>query len=331
MILKLYKENLSGCYSTVIASGVLLGIYVLASVAVKYFEERRIIPIQRGKEKYKTTVRSFSSFFNSVLPPEYNYESIIALFRKKFTQEHDLLCLLDFSLNNSKKATWSEKWLMVFSKFLNGLAVNVLLALILYPSNTPCGAIEHKLKCINGGMPVKKIAAVCSWNEKYQVCEPGSINSTIFHTIYLVFIATICVSMLDKIMRFMTVHALLAVEQRRMEWIYGCFFLNSKYDGTNDTGFSSIIKTSFSRLWPSTNKVTPSLNTASTSCNGSSSSLPVASRKWNMTLVGQRVRSDQRMEDGRLKEALDMEESKAEMEHFGDEWLDPTVQLRKST
>jgi hypothetical protein len=321
-------------FLTIISSGVLLVVYC----AIRWrFQARQaaqnIAEHDNSKLKYKATVRSFSSFFREILPNEFQYETAQSAFPKRILERHPLCALL-----GNKQGDWMK----VKIKTLAILSTNVVLAVLYYPAPSACPHRTDRSDCAMT-VSVRILGHLCYWDEKESTCKDADANDLFVFLVGVVVAVSVVASVTDKFMTFALSHAKLAVQERRMAWLYCCCFRAPPAEpGTRKV----LVVGRTARVVPATTKAGDAADEDLERGTDSSFEGSGGVRAKPGTLGEQRRSVAQRLasllrftrtavpaaasgQAPTLRELLRAEES--ELQHFGDEWTALHVQSRKAT
>jgi hypothetical protein len=324
-------------FVTVIASGVLLASYC----AVKWYFRPKTDKNNSteydniGKLKYKAVVRSFNSFFREILPKEFQYETAQSAYPKRVLENHPLCALLGFSFSDK-----IGDWVRVMVKTLAILSTNVVLAVLYYPAPSACSHIIGKSDCV-ATTSAEVLGHLCYWDGDESSCKDASANELFIFVVGVVVAVSVVASVTDKFMAFALSHARLAVEGRRMAWLYCCCFRAPPAEpGTRKVvvvGRSARVVPAAAKTGDAADEDLEHGTDASFEGTGVVRVKPGAPREQRRSLV-QRLASLMRLtrpsvqaplQAPTLRELLRTEES--ELQHFGDEWTALHVQSRKAT
>ena len=169
---------------------------------------------------YRATVRSFQSFFTEVLPMEFQYKTAVKLFVERFS-ERSFYNIITNTTRDGNKIKFN-KWLSVIMKILCILSTNVAIAIVFYPMQRNCQHRSEYTNCV-AETTVTIIGSLCTWDESSQTCSDSSANNRLPIVIIILFAVTLVTSLTDKFMTFALTHAIVAMKNKRMSWLYCCF------------------------------------------------------------------------------------------------------------
>ena len=332
-------------YTTVSISAALLILYIFWTYG-KVFRHRHIQLDSTGPEKYKATVRSFKSFFTTLLPLEFQYQNAVQLFKQQLVLEHDLTVLSGkptFVQNSNVPQPRHERWLQMLLKLMNCLVVNTVLFLLLYSKAKQCSDYDNAQDCYNlNYTSADSIFSLCSWNDSVFMCETATTNDQFLVIMLLVFIVAVAVSLLDKCLKFIISHAALAVSNRRMHWLYACCVRN-EHTIEIKRAAAKISRVSSVRVAPapaapaattvqSNNYNNNDNSTAASILSATmSSALKLTRKPGTTTTLAASASLLLAHPPVLLTDILAVEEREMSLEHYGDEWMAASVQSRKAT
>jgi hypothetical protein len=323
-------------FVTIVASGVLLAAYCALKRHFQGKKDTNNSTIDNNsKLKYKAAVRSFSSFFREILPEEFQYETAQSAFPKRIIERHPFCALL-----STDSAGRHGDWMKVMIKTLAILSTNVVLAVLYYPASSACPHKSDEEDCAST-VSVQILGHLCYWDEAESSCKDATANDLFVFVVGVVVAVSVVASVTDKFMTFAVSHAKLAVEGRRMAWLYCCCFRAAPAEpGTRKV----VVVGRTARVVPASAKAGDAANDedlergtdSSFEGSGAVRAKPGTFGEQRRSVV-QRLASLLRFTSApvppaaptALKDLLRAEES--ELQHFGDEWTALHVQSRKAT
>ena len=236
------------------------------------------------------------------------------------------------------------KWLQMFYKLITILALNVLLALLLYSTEKRC-EIRHSAGSCDEKGDIQSLANLCKWDSGKHRCEAAQSNTFFLAVVYVVLLVSVLTSLLGKATRFLFTHATLAIKKRRMHWLYSCCVSRAEVvPMVPVTRFGAVTAVKVAPLNNSINNnlqqgsITSGLN-ASSYMSHSTAKTGSSSMSNNNNILGVTQNQSKKLTKNKNNSSNEVElntllleqEDSAGLEQFGDEWKAQHVQSRKST
>jgi hypothetical protein len=196
------------------------GAVLLIVVAIPYYNLVRTVnpaPTDIKQKKYQSSVRSFRSFFNEVLPEEFQCETAFEAFSKWCSKHHDLGII---TTKTGATPRYSSVWIRLVIKTISLLLSNVVLAFGYQRMVFNCHDSKSEAVC-QSERSIPVLGNFCTWDASQEQCNEVSV--TLAFVIVVVFVVALVASGTDKFMQFTVSHAQLAVRNQRMSWLYCCF------------------------------------------------------------------------------------------------------------
>lgn len=322
----------SGDYLVVIVAGAFLLLFCSCSMrCTRRHADEQNMPVV---EKYKAKVRSFKNFFEALLPVEFQYEPITALFKKQLAAKHDISILVS--------EHEAPRKLVILAKLLCILAVNVVLALLYYPLGKTCADMHTEHACRNT-VTVYTIGTVCAWDKTSQLCDNAEANEVFAFVVFCALVTCVVTSFATQATTFLVSHAATAIKNRRLRWLYFCCVSDVNNNGgtsasTTQRSFRSV------KVAPSTSN-TDHTTTITTNSDPAMRNQPdthtysgtvnsimsvIRAKPGSITAVNPNP-SLNASPNTALRDTLTLQEQQAYMVHYGDEWTSLAVQSRKAT
>jgi len=328
----------------VIVGGALILLYVAASYAATNVSASVSVspdsesPATASPDRYRAKLRTFKSFFGSILPPEIQYETAADLWRAQFSQHHDLAA----QLTASAKQPGSLVSLNVFCRLLNLVTLNVVAGLVLYRDAGTCSSrTEDEEDCLNMG-PLSPLKAPCRWESGTGgtggTCADGEAKLTYTAVIFAVLAVCVLAPVLDKLFAFLSAVGGVAVRQRRVHWLC-CLCDHLGIESNNNTKNTSNSNNTTTRVMVAPSPIVGAVGGGPVSAQWHQSKAPPYTPHSNRGLGAVSMRGTQTGGRGTnittpaapsVHQMLSLEQGQG-LEHFGDEWKSNSVQGKKTT
>lgn len=160
-------------------------------------------------------VRSFSSFYNQLLPDEYGFNSAYELFKSKLTNSHSLAI---FSVDRNY-LNRNMKIAILFGKVSNCVVATMILVFALQNKNSSCSAYLTSYQCERHG-DFTSVVSLCLWESVSQKCSRGGANKSFALFVSIAYFSSLLALALDKILNCLISHFAVAIKHSRLSWVY---------------------------------------------------------------------------------------------------------------
>lgn len=176
----------------------------------------------REPVSYIHSVRTFRSFFNTLVPYEFQQKPWLHVFFRKLFDDHDWMNLFgsrrhdlyaeSFEANVGLEETKIMKLIMGVGRILSFMFVATLFIRFFYTDDGKCQKFTTEVGCL-AEISFDMRHTLCAWNTPFRSCAFNTPDSIFLPLVLLTIIVTVASSPIDKLIRFSVINARLFIKK----------------------------------------------------------------------------------------------------------------------